>query len=364
MIIGRTLGSYFARRFLKAILLLFAFSFLIIFLFDFLELFRRSADRPGVTVGLVALGSLLRVPSISEQVLPFATLFGAMAAFLNLSRSLELVVARAAGISVWQFTAPAILVAVVLGVLATTVYNPLAAAAKDKADDIAVDIFGRESRVAQQSSSEAWIRQDGPQGESILHARQSSDQGLRLGDVTVMMFDKTGEFRQRVDAAEARYADGTWILTDARLRAENAAPVDLPVFSLPTYLTLEQIRESLAAPDTVPFWSLGTYIAIARNAGLPAFRYELQFQSLLARPLLLAAMVLIAGTVSLRVFRFGNVGRLILGGVTAGFVLYVVGEVARDLGGVGIVPPVVAAWTPAMIATLMGFTILLYREDG
>jgi lipopolysaccharide export system permease protein len=362
--IGATLGSYFARRFAKAILLLFGFSFGLVFLFDFLELFRRAADRPDFSVGLVLFASFLRVPSISEQVLPFATLFGAMAAFLGLSRSLELVVARSAGVSVWQFTAPPLAIAVLLGVIATGLYNPLAAAMKDRSDELTVTLFGRDQRLQQQSSSDAWLRQDGPNGESIMHAEQSLEQGERLAHVTVMTFDRQGRFERRIEAAEARFADGNWVLTDANVRSGGAAPETHATLTIPTYLTAAQIRESLAAPETVSFWALGRYIEAARNAGLPAFGYELQYQSLLARPLLLSAMVLIAGTVSLRVFRFGNIGRLIIGGVTAGFVLYVVGEIARDLGSVGIVPPAVAAWTPAVVASLMGFTILLYQEDG
>lgn len=361
--IGRTLGSYFARRFLRSILTIFAFACFIIFMFDFLENTRRYSDKPDASAALVFGLTLMRIPSMAEQVLPFATLFGAMASFLGLSRSLELVVARSAGVSVWQFTAPALGVAVAIGIFGTTVFNPVAAHLKDRADEIAVVLSGRNAG-AQTSAAPAWLRQDGPEGESIVHAALSSDQGARLGEVTIMTFDETGRFKSRIDAVEARFEPGAWILTKATIRTEQAAPETHDTYRLPTFLTLEQIRESLSNPDTVPFWSLRTYIEIARNAGLPAFRYELQYQLLLARPLMLAAMVLIAGTVSLRVFRFGNVGRLILGGVTAGFVLYVAGEIARDLGGVGIVPPAIAAWTPAVVATLMGFTVLLYREDG
>jgi len=78
----------------------------------------------------------------------------------------------------------------------------------------------------------------------------------------------------------------------------------------------------------------------------------------------LAAMTLIAATVTLRFFRFGSVGKLILGGVTAGFVLYVVIEIAKDLGSTGLVNPILAAWLPAIVASAMGFTVLLYQEDG
>ena len=74
--------------------------------------------------GALAVMSLLRVPSILEQTLPFAVLFGAMGAFLALSRRLELVVARASGVSAWQFLTPAILIAGVLGIGAATVSTP------------------------------------------------------------------------------------------------------------------------------------------------------------------------------------------------------------------------------------------------
>ncbi len=75
------------------------------------------------------------------------------------------------------------------------------------------------------------------------------------------------------------------------------------------------------------------------RAGLDATRYKLQHAALTARPLLLVAMILVAATVSLRFFRFGGVARIVLGGVVAGFVLYVATELTEDLGANGIVQP-------------------------
>ena len=71
---------------------------------------RRSGDAPKATALLMAALSFLRTPTVAEQALPFAVLFGSMIAFLNLSRKLELVVARAAGVSVWQILAPPLVV--------------------------------------------------------------------------------------------------------------------------------------------------------------------------------------------------------------------------------------------------------------
>ena len=68
----------------------------------------------------------------------------------------------------------------------------------------------------------------------------------------------------------------------------------------------------------MPFWQLPHYIDMAERAGLAAAGYRLQYQKLLARPFMLAAMVLLAAAFSLRFFRFGGVQKMVLGGVAVG----------------------------------------------
>ncbi len=76
--------------------------------------------------------TLYRVPYLTERLMPFTVLVGAMSCYLNLSRRLELVIARAAGVSAWQFIAPAIIIALLIGIAATTIYNPLSAAMREE----------------------------------------------------------------------------------------------------------------------------------------------------------------------------------------------------------------------------------------
>jgi len=98
--------------------------------------------------------------------------------------------------------------------------------------------------------------------------------------------------------------------------------------------------------------------------GYAANAFHMQYQSLLALPALLMAMTLIAATVSLKFVRFGQSGTMILGGVIAGFMLYVVSVLVKAFGNAGFVPPFVAAWVPVVIATFFGVSFLLHKEDG
>ena len=77
-----------------------------------------------------------------------------------------------------------------------------------------------------------------------------------------------------------------------------------------------------------------------------------------------AAMVLLASAVSLRLFRFGGIQKMVLGGITIGFFLYVLSKVTVDLSKAGLLPPLAAAALPPLIGAVTGVITLLHQEDG
>jgi len=361
---SHTLSRYFAFRFFVAVTGVFIGIFVLVAFVDYIDLMRKAADVPQAPPGRLALMSLYRVPQIMERLLPFSMLIGAMVCFFGLSRRMELVVARGAGMSVWQIIAPALLVALVVGTLGTLVYNPVSATLREASKRIEAQIFGQDQSVLEGIGGGYWVRQRGTVGESILNALQSREQGLKLSYVTAFTFNAAGEFNERIEAQDAELAPGAWLLSNARVYAPNTPPQDFETYTLPTKLTREQVAESFAAPDTVGFWHLPTYIRFVEDTGLAAAGYRLQYHILLARPFLLAAMILLAASVSLRAFRFGGVPQRILIGVAAGFAIYVLSKVSEDLSKAELLYPLVAAWLPIAAGGLSGFLVLLYEEDG
>ena len=313
--VGRTLTLYLANRFGVTIAAVFGTIFGLIYLLDFVEMLRRASGLPDASAALIAFLCLLRTPSVSEQVLPFAVLAGCMFAFVNLSRRLELVVARAAGISVWQFMGPPVLVVGLLGIFSVTVYNPLSAMAKEQAERIETRLF---RGVQTNTDTSMWIRQRSVDGQAIVRAEQSSDSGTRLSAVTAFVYEPNGAFQERVEAATATLKQGYWELKDARISAPGEEPQSHETYLLATNLTPEQVTQSFVAPDAVSFWRLPDVAQRTETAGLDANRYRLRHQALMAQPLTLIAMVMIAAAFSLRFFRFGGIARTVAGGVAAG----------------------------------------------
>jgi len=136
------------------------------------------------------------------------------------------------------------------------------------------------------------------------------------------------------------------------------------VFRLPTDLTETKIVESFASPETVSFWELPGFIEVLEKTGFSAQRHRLHLNSLLAEPLLLCAMILIAAVFSLRHTRRSGVFMAVAGGVLVGFVLFLASKFVLAVASSGAVPVALAAWTPALATTLVGLATLLHLEDG
>src|SRR5215210_850119 len=128
MPIARTLSRYPARQFPVWFRAVFGTMISVAFLLDYIELIRRSGSRDQATWGVLLEMATLKLPHTAQDVMPFAILFGTMLVFWRLTRSNELVAARAAGVSAWAFLAPAILTALLIGLVSVMLFNPVASA--------------------------------------------------------------------------------------------------------------------------------------------------------------------------------------------------------------------------------------------
>ena len=359
-----TLARYFGFRFFGVVVAVFCGLFVLVVMVDFVEMLRRTAGIESASALTILTITLCRAPHITERVLPFTILIGGMICYLNLSRRLELVVARASGMSAWQFLMPAIVVSVLLGILGVTVYNPLAAVLREQSQRMESELFGQASRNLLEIGSGFWVRQKSAEGQAIINAKESRQQGVELIGVTVFKFDDADNVLGRIDAKKAILQNRNWRLEGARVFTEGRPPENHAFLDLSTHLTRAQVQESFATPETVPFWQLSSFIQLAENSGFAAIGYRLQYYQLLLLPIYLAAMVLLGAAVSLRLFRFGGVQKMVIGGIAGGFLLYVLSKIVGDLSKAGLISAVVAAALPPFAGGVTAVTALLYQEDG
>ncbi len=361
-----TLGGYLFKHALKTIVATFVLFLSVAIIADFVGIARRVRDGLDIDVQAAAAIAVMRALHVSEQIFPFAVLFGAMASLLSLSKRHELVVARAFGISVWQFLAPVLGLAILIGVFAVAVYNPISTVLFETSMAHEEALFASRQKPAPNTQRDAWIYARGENGATIIRAGRIHRTQPVLYRIVAYSYDIEGRFVRLIRAPRAFHEAGRLVFQDGSslMPGINAAPRAFTTLTINTTLSFDDINKQLLDARTLSIWDMPAAIAQGDRLGVSVSGLRMAYQTLLARPLLLVSMIFIAASVSLRFFRLGGIRRFLILGASAGFTLYIVTQLASDLGEAGLLNAILAAWLPPIAALFLGTTTLLYQEDG
>ena len=359
-----TLSRYVGRQFLVSFAVVLAILIGVISLFEFIEMTRRAGEADDAGLLIAVELTLLKLPQTMELLFHFAVLFAAIFSFWRLTANQELVVARAAGVSAWQFLLPVIGAAAAIGFLKILLVNPVGAAMLSRFDEMSSRHLDGRTQILEITAGALWLRQEDDFGSAMIHAQRVRPDAFVLEGVTIFRFDESERYAGRIDAEVAALEAGLWDIRAARLSMRDEPTQELARYEMPTDLTAETIADSFAGPQTLSFWELPAFIETLQETGFPSVRHRLHYQSLLTQPLLFAAMVMFGAAFSLRHTRRGGTVLMVGGGVVTGFVLFVLVDVMTALGVAETIPVSLAAWTPAFLSLFIGAALLLHFEDG
>lgn len=361
------LSFYLARRFLTMFLMVFGGFFAVLYLIELVEQVRRFSD---ASLGQTAELALLNVPATLYRILPLIAILSAIALFLALARSSELVVIRAAGRSALRMLVAPLLTALALGALAVAVFNPVVAGTAKRYDELSSRYRLGADNAMSVSGEGIWLRQGGSDGQMVIHADSTNGDGTTFRNVSFITFAPESGPVSRIDAREATLEQRDWAIRGAKEWhfAQGTNPEqDAKLYDtlrIASDLTPDQIRDSFGTPSSIPIWKLPAFIAGLEKAGFSARRHHVWFQMELALPLLMTAMVLVAAGFTMRHARSGRTGTMVLVAVIAGFAIFLLRNFAQVLGENGQIPVIAAAWSPPVAALLLALSLVLHLEDG
>ncbi len=287
--------------------------------------------------------------------LPLTFLVGTVAGLLNLQATREMTVIKSSGQSVWRVMVAPLAITIFGGVVITLVV------------DTAVIQFNRTLSPSSTSSGEVgragtlWL--DERQGDIhyILEAGYVNPSGTALGGVNVFLMDSP---RDRIEAASAELSGGEWVMAEATRYRSNEMPEAMTDFRLPTARTPGDMRARIASIKDMTVWELAGSLAAKLSDSRERAETETRFLRLLALPLTLCGSLVIAFAFTAGYRRTNKYGGAVLYGIVLGVLVYVVTEMAGRAGGAGVMHPVIAVAGPAVVAIVIGVTVLLNREDG
>jgi len=259
---------YIARRIITGVFIALLIVTGVILLVDFVEGTRNLGQDLNFSNFEIIQLTLLKIPSLIEETIPFVVLFGVTGALYNLNRKSELVVLRATGLSAWNFLAPAVIVTFSLGLAWAMLFNPIAARTLSlyQAKVSAAD-------TTPAADSNIWLREVTELKKTLIRASSYDPNTRKLSGVTLTQSeaDTDGDytFRARFDAKSAELlSTGYWQLYDAK---ENSDDIMVGVthhdtISIPTQIRLEDIASQSKTDYVAPFWGLQNEITRTRRA--------------------------------------------------------------------------------------------------
>ena len=353
----RRLDRYIGRTVISAILLALA----IIIGLDAVGEFIDEVDdlSESYTFGHVMLFVGLSIPGRLYEFIPFAALIGCLMGLGQLAGSSELVVMRAAGVSVgrlvWLTMKPALAVAVagfLIGEYVAPQTDQIAQTRRALAQNPGEQVYAGKHGL--------WRRE----GNTFLHFNAVEAGGLVHG-VTMLQFDDAFELQSALWAQQARFQNDHWIMENVE-RTEFTSWAtkrsELLTLRWDTGMTPEVLTMEVVEPSQLSLEDLYRYSRYLAQQGLESDDYQLALWNKLLQPLAIAGLVLVAISFIFGPLRDGTMGFRIFAGVIVGIVF----RTSQDLMGPASLvfgfSPLYAALLPIAVCVLVG--LLLLRRTG
>lgn len=359
------LGRYFSRKYLLAFFGIMALLLTVVYFLEIAELFRRASSKENVTTGMIMLLGAVKLPQTLQVILPFIVLFAAIFTLWRFAVRQEIIIARGAGLSVWQICMPLLLVVFMIGVVDVTVFNPVAAKMYGTFRRLEAKFLSG-GTLLEVTRGGVWLRQSYNDGMAVIHATKIEHApSLHLKeDVTLFIFDKDERYLSRIDADAGQLEEGQWLLKNATLRPLGGQPKVHETFSVPTTLTSGQIDDSLSSPETLSFWELPQFIEALDQTGFSSLRHRQHYNQLLLEPFWLISMLMIAMIFMQRQLRQAQALLLLGGAVLSGVAVFILNNAVLAFGTIGDLPTIVAAGAVPFAVLALSSGLLLHLEEG
>ncbi|WP_234730723.1 LPS export ABC transporter permease LptG [Acidocella facilis] len=202
-----------------------------------------------------------------------------------------------------------------------------------------------------------WAQKDG-----VFLNVQSFADGHTLHGVSIYTLAPDGTLRDVVQADDATpQPDGSWALSGVHHEVITHGQVEsAPAQSLSwkPFLSTRQLQLLAIPPETMPPLALYAYLRQLQAQHQQALRYQQTFWSMVAVPLSLFGMALIAAPFVFGPQRAGGAGRQIVIGALLGMVYLLVQQITGYLGLLLAVHPAIAALAPSLVLLGVGGWLL------
>ena len=302
--------------------------------------------------------TILGIPKILYEVFPMAALIGSILGLSVLARNSELIVMRAAGVSVPRIVGSVLKVGVVLALMAMITGEIVSPFTETRAQQIRNESL--QSNIGRKSKTGVWMRDNNTYvniGEVL--------PDLTLLTLKIFEFDANNILRFLSVAEQGEYQDDAnrWVLKGLKrtmIGDESSAADEVNAAYWSTVVNPQILRVFMIQPEQLSVWQLKRYIAHLASNKQNTVNYELVFWSKLVTPLATAVMLILAVPFVFKDARSGSLGRSLFSGIMIGLGFFILNRAFTSFVPLFAIPPFLGAVIPT--ALVCGLSIFMIRR--
>lgn len=305
-------------------------------------------------IAQAALFVLLQMPYQVYLFFPMASLLGSLIGLGIMANHRELIVMRAAGMSIGQITLAVLKAALVLIVIVTVTGETIVPKMAHYANDLRMQAIS--SGQALRTARGVWVRY---QNDYIAIGTVLPDGTLE--NVYQFRFDAEHHLRQARKIDRITYNNGSWeanniaetVFHDNQVVAHDIKQMPWDVAIKPGILSV-----SSSEPDEMTLHELHQYLRVQKRNHQSALTFQLAYWQRVIQPFTTLVMMILAIPFIFGPLRSSTMGSKLLAGATVGFGFHIINRFFGPVSQVFQWPPVLAALGPTLIFALLGIYLM------
>jgi lipopolysaccharide export system permease protein len=299
-------------------------------------------------------------PQFVYYIIPIAALLSVLVTYGVLSRTSELTVMKACGVSLYRTALSVVFLSLVFSGVLFALEQRIMAQSNRRAEVLDAKIKGRQPKTMS-VLNRSWVTK----GESFYHYGLFDSEQIRMFGLTVFRLKPNSwELESQTFVRHAQYRNGAWEGTEGwRQNFSTDPPTWTPIARqpLPDMESPEYFSKESPQAEFMTVGDLNKYIGDLRASGFNVVPPSVELQRKLAFPLVTLVMTLIAIPFGVGAGRRGALYGIGLGIVIA-LSYWILISAFVAIGRAGVLPPVLAGWAPnILVAGLAGYLLLRAR---
>jgi LPS export ABC transporter permease LptG len=294
------------------------------------------------------------------EIAPIAVLVTTLIVFGILSKSNEITVAKALGISLYRIAIPALFAALVVVAISGFLQARILPAANSRVAQADDEIKGRTAARSYRRADRQWLF---GQGRYIYNYLRYDSESETLNRLQVFEFDEDNRFTRRFFSETARYLGEAWLFENGWVRSFDGGEVlEFRTFDQPVIdyypETPDYFESEYKLPRAMSYGELKDYIDELEHSGQAVPELQVELHKKVSLPFASLVMSLVALPFAFRLGRRGTLYGIGIG-VVLGMVFFALLAFTSTLGEIGALPPMLAVWAPSIAFMILSIYLML-----